>query len=55
MARVSNETKYFLRRAYRKNCYLRQVETQTLTDEIGPRLNAYLKSIGFRRHSVTDD
>src|SRR3989304_1648508 len=42
------ETKHFLRRAYKRKL-LTQVQTDTLskiTDELPPRLNAYLKSIG---------
>lgn len=43
-----NETKHFLRRAYRRGL-LKNVdikELKPLIEELGPRLNAYLKSIG---------
>ncbi len=43
-----NETQHWLRRAYRRKL-LTDAETATLrpvVDELGPRLNAYLKSIG---------
>ena len=42
------ETKHFLRRAYKRKM-LAQSQTEILakiTDELAPRLNAYLKSIG---------
>lgn len=49
MARGSlNETKHWLRRAYKRNL-LKQKETNSLKviiDELSPKLNAYLKSIG---------
>jgi four helix bundle protein len=43
-----NETKHFLRRAFkRKLLTSQQVQTlKPLMDELGPRLNGYLKSIG---------
>lgn len=43
-----NETKHWLRRAYNRNLLAKeQVEhLKPLVDELAPRLNAYLKSIG---------
>lgn len=43
-----NETQHFLRRAYRRRLLNReQVATlKPIVDELGPRLNAYLNSIG---------
>ena len=49
IARASlNETKHWLRRAYKRNLLTPQQTDQLkpLLDELGPRLNAYLKSIG---------
>lgn len=49
IARASlNETKHWLRRAYRRSLLSQQQTDQLkpLLDELGPRLNAYLKSIG---------
>jgi four helix bundle protein len=45
-----NETKHWLRRAYRRNLVGKtEVEIiRPLLDELAPRLNAYLKSIGPR-------
>jgi four helix bundle protein len=42
------ETKHFLRRAYRRKLLSpKQVKAlKPLTDELAPRLNSYLKSIG---------
>ena len=43
-----NETKHWLRRAYKRSL-LNEVQVASLKpilDELGPRLNAYLKSIG---------
>ena len=57
IARASlNETKHWLRRAYnRKLLNQDQVAIlKPLLDELGPRLNAYLKSIG-RPKPTTDD
>jgi len=48
------ETKHFLRRAYRRKL-LSDSQTEELTiiiNELSPKLNAYLKSIGF---SATDN
>src|SRR5215213_4576346 len=43
-----NETKHWLRRAYSRNLLAKeQVDSlKPLVDELAPRLNAYLKSIG---------
>ena len=43
-----NETRHWLRRAYRRGLLTgEQVdEVKSLLDELGPRLNAYLRSIG---------
>ena len=43
-----NETKHWLRRAYKRNLLTtEQVDKlKPMTDELAPRLNAYLKSIG---------
>jgi four helix bundle protein len=49
-----NETKHFLRRAYKRRL-LTQATVKTLKplmDELAPRLNAYLRSIG-RDHAPT--
>ena len=43
-----NETKHFLRRAYCRGL-LKRADVETLKpwiDELGPKLNRYLKSIG---------
>ena len=51
MARGSlNETQHWLRRAYKRNLLSKaQVDKlRPITDELGPSLNAYLKSIGPR-------
>jgi len=46
-----NETKHFLRRAYRRGLLGKEdVEAlRPLVDELGPKLNSYLKSIGRNR------
>jgi four helix bundle protein len=46
-----NETKHFLRRAYRRGLLTKaDVEAlKPLVDELGPKLNSYLKSIGHAR------
>jgi four helix bundle protein len=53
-----NETKHWLRRAYKRKL-LSQQQTELLKpmlDELGPRLNSFLKSIGQRReHCPNDD
>ena len=43
-----NETKHFLRRAYRRRLIKDEevAALKPLIDELGPKLNAYLKSIG---------
>ncbi len=43
-----NETKYWLRRAYTRKLLNenQSEELKTIVDELGPRLNAYLSSIG---------
>ena len=43
-----NETRYWLRRAYARNLLTKeQIErVQPILDELSPKLNAYLKSIG---------
>jgi four helix bundle protein len=49
IARASlNETKHWLRRAFKRDLLSREQTDQLkpLLDELGPRLNAYLKSIG---------
>jgi four helix bundle protein len=49
MARGSlNETQHWLRRAYKRNLLtLEQTQTiKTILDELAPKLNSYLKSIG---------
>lgn len=50
------ETKHFSRRAYKRKL-LTQTQTDALakiTDELSPRLNAYLKSIG-KTKTATDN
>jgi four helix bundle protein len=53
-----NETKHWLRRAYKRRLLsAKQIESlQVVIDELGPTLNAYLKSIGskdaLRRESI---
>lgn len=51
------ETKHWLRRAYRRKILTdAQVEQlRPLTDELAPRLNAYLKSIGHVKGRKTTD
>ncbi len=49
MARGSlNETKYSLRRARRRKLLSREMvgRLKPILDELGPKLNAYLRSIG---------
>ncbi len=51
------ETKHFLRRAYKRKL-LTQIQTDTvakITDELPPRLNTYLKSIGKDKPKTTDN
>jgi four helix bundle protein len=50
-----NEVKHFLRRAFRRRL-LNQANVaalKPLVDELGPKLNSYLKSIGTRRPPTT--
>jgi four helix bundle protein len=51
-----NETKHQLRRACRRQLMDEKAvaELRPLMDELAPRLNAYLKSIGRRRGTTTD-
>jgi len=46
-----NETKHWLRRAYKRKLLTSEQTEQLrpLLDELGPKLNAYLKSIGVTR------
>ena len=50
-----NETKHFLRRAYRRRLLQRHDVNalKPLIDELGPKLNNYLKSIGRPRTEST--
>jgi four helix bundle protein len=52
-----NETNHWLRRAYQRG--LLDKETvgllKPILDELAPRLNAYLKSIGHRQQQTTAD
>jgi four helix bundle protein len=53
-----HETKHWLRRAFRRNLLSQnQVDLlRPMLDELGPRLNAYLKSIGrTSKHSLNTD
>ncbi|MEK7685428.1 MAG: four helix bundle protein [Verrucomicrobiota bacterium] len=49
-----NETQHWLRRAYRRKLLAaHQIQTiKTLVDNLGPQLNAYLKSIGPKASST---
>lgn len=49
-----NETQHWLRRAYRRDLLTQEhcEQVRQLLDELSPRLNAYLKSIGTRRPST---
>jgi four helix bundle protein len=52
-----NETKHFLRRSYRRNL-LSESDVKSLKpllDELGPKLNNFLKSIGNRTPQSPDD
>lgn len=52
-----NETRHFLRRAHRRRL-LSEAETDAirpLLDELSPKLNAYLKSIGVSKGASTTD
>jgi len=52
-----NETKHWLRRAFKRGLLTElQVEAlRPLLDELAPRLNAYLRSIGTTPQRPTDD
>jgi four helix bundle protein len=55
-----NEVLHWLRRAYRRKLLTAEetTEIQALVEELGPKLNAYLRSIGTRKTtptSTTDD
>lgn len=51
-----NETKHWLRRAFRRKLLSeKQIEElRPMLDELGPRLNAYLRGIGTDRRPSTD-
>jgi four helix bundle protein len=52
-----NETKHWLRRAFRRGLLneTQVAKPKPLLDELGPRLNAYLKSIGNTQPRTTDN
>jgi four helix bundle protein len=52
-----NETKHFLRRAYKRKLLTPEQTTKLkpLTDALAPQLNAYLKSIGPRPSETTNE
>jgi four helix bundle protein len=56
-----NETRHFLRRAFRRNLLNEEqiASLKPLIDELGPRLNSYIRSIGTRKpddnSSLTND
>ena len=52
-----NETKHWLRRAFKRNLLSpQQIELlKPLLDELSPRLNAYLRSIGRNQSSQASD
>ena len=52
-----NETKHLLRRAYKRGLLAETnvAELRPPMDELAPRLNAYLRSIGPRKQTATDD
>ena len=52
-----NETKHLLRRAYRRGLLTEKdvADLRPLMDELAPRLNAYLKSIGRGVAKATDN
>ena len=52
-----NETKHFLRRAYRRKLITNEQTTKLkpILDELAPTLNAYLNSIGPRPRPRPDD
>lgn len=52
-----NETKHWLRRAYRRNLLCSQTvgKLRPIIDELGPKLNAYLRSIVDRSGKAAAD
>ena len=52
-----NETKHWLRRAYRRGPLTKQTvaKLKPLVDELGPKLNNYLKSIGRAAGAASDN
>jgi len=60
-ARISRgslyETRHWLRRAYKRNLLNEEEvkELRQLLDELAPRLNAYIRSIGKQEIQVTND
>ena len=60
-ARISRgslyETRHWLRRAYKRNLLKEEEvkELRQLLDELAPRLNAYIRSIGKQEIQVTSD
>ena len=52
-----NETKHWLRRAYRRHLITEDLmkKVKPLVDELAPKLNAYLRSIGSIRNAQTKD
>lgn len=52
-----NETKHFLRRAFRRQLLTgkQTAKLKPIVDELAPRLNAYLKSIGPVTHRQGDE
>jgi four helix bundle protein len=57
IARASlNETRHWLRRAYRRRLLTEEQVNQLrpLVDELSPKLNAYLKSIGPKKNEGPD-
>jgi len=48
-----NETRHFLRRAFRRKLLTEKqvAQLKPMLDELGPRLNSYIKSIGTRPRS----
>ena len=52
-----NETQHFLRRAFKRRLLTQEQVNllKPLVDELAPRLNAYLKSIGTRKYPSADN
>jgi four helix bundle protein len=50
------ETQHWLRRAYKRGLLKSEdiINLKTLIEELGPRLNAYLTSIGPKKHSSNE-